>query len=96
MKQQNFQVCQFLPNDLVLKLLGLPPGSETGETEAVIAARHDAEPGLGLWLLHDDLHADAAGPVLGAGYGESQLHVGLQLTHAVLKEKNHNFIMQVN
>ena len=84
---RELQSCLFLPNDLVLKLLGLPPGSETGETEAVIAARHDAEPGLGLRLLHDDLHADAAGPVLRAGHGESQLHVGLQLTHAVLKEK---------
>ena len=35
-----------LPNDFVLKLLGLAPLSEAGKAEAVIAGWHDPKPGL--------------------------------------------------
>ena len=76
-----------LPDNFVFELFSLSPSSEACEAEAVIAARHDAKPGLGLWLLHDDLHADAAGLVLGTGHGEGQLHVSLKLAHARLKQE---------
>ena len=70
----------------MLELLGLSPLPEAGEAEAVVAGRHDPEPGLGLWLLDDDLHADAARLVLRLGDRERVLHVRLKLVHASLEK----------
>ena len=42
----------FLPDDLVFKLLCLPPLPEAREAEAVVAVGQDAEAGLALGLVH--------------------------------------------
>ena len=76
----------------MLELLGLSPLPEAGEAEAVVAGRHDPEPGLGLWLLDDDLHADAARLVLRLGDRERVLHVRLKLVHASLEKSSPVFL----
>ena len=75
----------------MLKLLGFPPLSEALEAVAVVAVGHDAEPGLGALFLHHNLHADAAGLLLGPLDGKSHLHLRLVLAQTGLKTKEgHN------
>ena len=85
-------ILEFLPYDLVLKLLRLPPLPETGETEAVVAVGQDPEPGLAPGFVHDGLHADAAGLVLGPGHCERVLHVLLVLPQAGLMNEEKPFV----
>ena len=69
----------------MLKLFGLSPRPQALQAEAVIAAGHDTEPGLWLWLLHDDFHADAASPVFRLGNAERVLHVCFETLHTSLE-----------